>query len=295
MALERVIRPAAAAARVPAGLAAAAQFAVTGEDQLRVNVVHRELSASSLRVQVSARYLLAGSSTIRALTDAFEPRHDGVETTHLISIGDATLLNVAVRAIDGIAVPGQCFARLEVVRGSATGDVLGVLLAGYIGSWGGLGWPGTPLSDPSQGSGWVHVEQSSVPAAGANPSILIPEQTRWRILAVRAILTTSAAITNRQAYCRIFRAAQVLSQSPSSAPQGASNTIGHFWGSGASGVADPAGQIGVGSLPTPLDIAANASGDKAIDLLTVNLQPADQWDILWALVEEWRNPSLAQT
>jgi hypothetical protein len=290
---ERVVRAAPRATAEAPFLTASAQLPLTGEDALRVNIVNRQLNA---QIVLSGRYALAGSDTIHALADRFTPTSDGQESQHTVPVGAALLLNLHVRSSKVIMQPGECWARVEVVRGTGADSVLGVLLAGYIGSWGGLSWPGTPLRTPHDGTGYVHVEQDLGPAAGANPIVTMPLGARWRVIAAGAVLTTSAAAGTRRPYLR-FRlnvglgTVATVWQGPSSLPQPASTAVFHTWGAGMPGTADPNALIGLGSIPTGLQLMTLDDPDSAIDVNTVGIQAGDQWGVFSVLLEEWRHPS----
>lgn len=287
MVQERIVRASAPASIAPASLAATGQFVTTGEDSLRLNVVNAQ---PGVRVALSGRYVLAGESGVRALQDSFAPTATGLESTKILALPECTLLNLVVRATNATVPTGRCFVRVEVIRGSGATIVLGVLIAGYVGSWGGLAWPGTPLTDPSAGAGYVHLEQGGFPAAGFNPVCSLPEQTRWRVLSAQASLTTTAVLGTRSLWLRLVQDSTLVWQSPSSLQQGPGVTRLHAWGAGQSWLADPSGLMGNGGLPVGATLATEGALSAHLDIVAAGLDVGDTWTNLSALVEEWRNP-----
>lgn len=284
---ERIVRAATVSSPASGPLTANAQFATTGEDSLRLNVVNANPGAT---VELSARYVLSSDATVHALGQTFRPTSDGLQSTLLIPLPACTLLNLAVVATGAVVSPGQCFVRVEVVRGTTGAvSVVGVLMAGYVGSWGGLGWPGMPLINPWDGAGYVHVEAVSG-TVGSSPRITLPIASRWRILAAFAVLVTSGVAGVRRIYFRLVHTNTLVWQSPSSLTQPAGQAVGHSWGAGQSWLADPGGLQGSGGIPADAVITTQGTPNGFVELLVVGMDAADTWQGLSVLVEEWRNP-----
>lgn len=289
---ERILKSAAAPASAGAGRVnpydSSPQFVMTGEDALRINVVNRHVG---VRVGITGRFIDPNDGAVKPFSDAMIPTADGLESTKIIFVGAAVFLHLVVRALDERIEPGETFARLEVVRGiGGAPNVLGVLLAGYIGSWGGMGWPGTPLQTPWEGRGFVHSEFDPFLVPGANPRIVMPDNCLWRILAIGGSLVTSAAGATRHAYLQLVQQGLVLWQAPSTLPQAPSTGFFHAWGAGYSGVADASNQTGLGAIPQDLFLENHGALAGEVRMSTVGLDPGDAWTNVSMLVEEWRNP-----
>jgi hypothetical protein len=264
------------------------QFFMGGEDHLRVACVN---SVFGNRLVITGRFLQEGRATPQDFSYDFVPTSDRIDSTQLLPMGTGALLNVVVRTAGSIIERGQCFVRVDVVRGlTGATIVLGTLLAGYIGSWGGRAWPGTVLESPTEGPGYVVLQLSTAPAAGGNPSIGLPEQTRWRIIGATAVLTTSAAVATRNAILVAMQSSTNVFFSESSFAQGAGQTRQHTWGAGVTNPLLGAGVTGMGALPVPLMLSTRAALDAQIAISTNNIDAGDQWTTLKLLVEEWLNP-----
>lgn len=273
-------------------LTANAQFVTTGEDALRINVVH---NCPGVTVSLSGRYVVAGGTSVGVFRDSFVPPSTVIQNTHVVPLPEGTLLNLYIRAVDQRCSPGQCFARVDIIRGTGSGDVVGTLISGYIGSWGGLGWPGSILGNPWDGPGWVHAEFDFTLPAGTNPRVLLPHEAKWRILGVAGVLTCSGVVATRTPYLRIFQSGTLIWVAPSSIAQGAGSAVFHAWGAGLPIITDPLGGAGMGALPAGLEIVTTGGDDGIVDISTNGLQAGDQWSSWFAQVEEWRNPVSTDT
>lgn len=269
-------------------LAASAQLPLTGEDALRLNVTNGFGTAT---VVLSGRYALPHTQAVDAFEDRLVVPATRLEITKTTHVGAVSLLNLHLRT-SGVAVsPGQIYARLEVVRGEDSQLVLGVLLAGYIGSWGGLSWPGTPLRGPQDGAGTVRQVPDNAFAGGTERSVSLPTRTRWRILGASGILACSGVAGTRRPYLRITQEAKTVWQAPSTQTQAAGSTLLHAWGAGMSGVADASGLMGVGAIPADLHLSTGDTANSLIDTITVGMDAGDVWSPFTVLVEEWLNPT----
>src|SRR4051812_37666922 len=136
------------------GVAVPFQFVFSGEDNLRVAIVN---VVPDLTVVVESRFLPKEKAIIQANQQRIQARSDGIESTTVITMPAGVLLNLVVRAAGALTSRGQCYVRVDIVRGTTTAVVLGTLLAGYIGSYGGRAWPGSPLESPVEGPGYTRV------------------------------------------------------------------------------------------------------------------------------------------
>jgi hypothetical protein len=280
------------AAPIPAGrggvIASPFQFLRTGEDNLRVSVYN---VVAGLRVGISGRMLRPDSSTVQAFRNVLTPTADGELSTEDYALGPGAVLNLVVAPIGTIVEAGRCYVRVDIIRGLEGGTtVLGTLVAGYIGSWGGRGWPGHALEQPGDGPGAVRVYTSAVPALGADPLLLMPVLARWRVLAARAVLTTDATAGDRRPYLTVVQDVAFVHQSQTGRVQPASATVAHVWGAGLANTADAVSSLAMGSLPTALWLTTRAANNADLRMSTGGLRVGDQWSALTVLVEEWRNP-----
>lgn len=269
------------------------QFVFTGEDHLRLVVAN---AVPDVVVSVQGRFLDDGGSSPSAFTFQFKPPSTGAVSTSMIAMGRGVLLNVAIRALDQRTEPGECYARLDVVRGFSGGlTLLGVLVCGYIESSFWRAWPGSVLDPPSFGRGRVRLVTVANPAPGAAVVIPITDtQTRWRVIAVFCAFTASAVAGNRVVFCSLIQSSTEVYRSASSLVATANFSNAHAWGAGAPSPSVAAITSGLGGLPVDCTLSSRGASDASIQIMVGGMDPADQISLVRALVEEWRNPVTAE-
>lgn len=170
------------------------QFLLTGEDNLRVTWI----TSKNVTFNVRGRMLVKESQSVQAFDYAIQQDADYSSHTRILPLAEGVLLNLVVSAELAFLTPGQLYVRVDVVRGLDGATLtLGTLLAGYVGTWSGRAWPGTPLETPLDGPGALMSYVSPDPAAGAVPLLRQQVRTRWRLISARTALTTSAVAGNR--------------------------------------------------------------------------------------------------
>lgn len=264
------------------------QFLLTGEDNLRIVSWGR---AAGLELTIRGRFLPTGETQIASFLNTHTPASNGALRVQYYPLGDGVLLNLVVRPSTAAVLHGSCFVRVDLVRGiDGAVTQLGTLLRGYVDVSGGLAWPNSPLTAPSEGAGVITVAQGAVPAAGADPVLTMPAETRWRIIGVRGVLTTAAGGANRvptlflqQTTLDGFAAESSLNQAPGAVG-------GHSWGPGATPATTAPVLNGGGPLPVPAMLETGGVANSSIRTVTVNLAAGDQWTALTAIVEQWLNP-----
>lgn len=276
-----------AAAAAPI-LAAGAPLPLTGEDALRLNVINGGVTTD---VVTSGRYIIPGDPTIHAFENRVTVPATRLEVTQTTQVGAVSLLNVHIRTSKAAVAPGQLFVRLEIVRGQGTEMVLAILAAGYIGSWGGASWPGTPLRGPYDGAGNIRAVPDNSFTAGTERSVFLPVRTRWRVIAVAGVLSTSGVAGTRRPSLRFRDNGTVAWIGPSSLGLGPATATVFSWGGGMNWMADPGGGLGLGAFPTDMVLTTGDAQDSAIDTLTGGMDAGDLWSPFTVLVEEWLNPT----
>lgn len=261
------------------------QFLLTGEDAIRVTVLSRQVNTRAI---VRGRMLRPGDSKVQAFS--FEVRNDNAysHTSQHFHLGECVLLNVI--AISNEEYRGECYVRVDVVRGTGARVPLGTLIAGYVGGWVSRAWPGDALESPIDGPGRMMTATGATPANGANPVLLCPMFTRWRLVAVRAVLTTGAAVATRAPLLGIKHDGGYVHFSPPNRTQAASEVITYSWGAGITSPATAGSTLAHGGLPNDCFVFAEFT-DRTVLEMSTNLQAADQWSAITAYVEEWRDPA----
>ena len=170
------------------------QFYTTGEEHLRLETW---CSTSNVTLALHYRFLPARGGII---ANAENHATDATRTRRRtdVKLGNGAILNVGVAVDSGSVSIGQCFVRLQLIRGFGGATVvMGTLLQGYVASGADLAWPGSPIERPTEGAGIVRIVAGSAPAFGTEISESVPTGATWELLAVYARLTTEAVVWPR--------------------------------------------------------------------------------------------------
>jgi len=199
------------------------------------------------------------------------------------SLSEGYLLGVVVAILGAIPRKGQCYVQVFLSRAPIGGGIdLVPLISNYIS---GEFSPGWPLGSPQQsvdGAGVIRSVQQANPAAGADFTITVPTGARWRVQALRANLTTSAAVANRTVQTVVDDGVNTNFIGPFLTAQTAGQSLGYTAYPGGGNPYTILTEQG-SPLPSPTVMFAGAR----IRSLTANLQAADQWSLIFIDVEEW--------
>lgn len=204
-------------------------FEFTGDDGLRLTVNN---SQSGVRVAVNYR-VHRRENTSHASSFGFTPTADRAANTFEFAIGEGYLLNVSVFASSGTPKRGQCFIRLQVIRGNgASAIVLGTIAQGYVTAGRDLAWPGSPLENSTAGDGYLRSIIGTDPAAGMMMSETVPTGARWDVLALAIRLATDATAVTRRVEILYTDGINRYMRVANPATMGASDSQLFFWGQG---------------------------------------------------------------
>jgi len=192
--------------------------------------------------------------------------------------------------LSAVAIPGpgnfqrgQVWVRLVMNRGTILGTNLGqLLISNYLSPVGIAGWPGGALILPVDGIGAARVIVGTTPALGAEINEVVPTSARWRLIALRTILTTSAAVATRTPRFFFDDGTNVYMESQNNAGVTQNQAVPHSLWPGNS-YASGGGIISEFPAPT----ANYLRTGFRIRTSTSNLQPGDQWSAPIYEVEEW--------
>jgi hypothetical protein len=191
---ERVIlAPAIRGART---IVAPFQVQILQGDTLSIAVCGASLGIVSPRIQISYR-MLAPNGEVTSSREVIAVTLDYVVRRHTLPLSEGFLLSMSVHPLFTV-LQGALWVQASVTRTSGLEDLyLMPLLQGYPTISQVVCWPGSPLMQQSDGQ-WY--PRSIVPAvnAGLDWSTTVPVGAQWRVTAAHAILTTSAAVANRQ-------------------------------------------------------------------------------------------------
>ncbi len=272
---------------VPSGLP------FTGEDQLQITCAN---TVAGAQLVLSGRFQRPTDTSSIPFVQTFTPTSNGAANRFVLPLGEGTLLNLVARTPSDGVTRGRFYLRVDVLRGAqGIGEILGTLISGYVTTPAGRAWPGTPLQDPLEGPGAIIRYTAADPGFGVNPSLVMPTERRWRLMAVRGEFATSATVATRVPLLSINTGGQRVADVPQIGNQGAGAFLGYQWAPGLS-IPNSSG-IGAqwGPLPSDLYLNSSAGLPPEITMFTANLQAGDHWSLFAALVEEWLSPAITWT
>lgn len=277
---------------------------VTRDDQLLLRCYN---SIAGVQLRVMYRILLAEGPRVGQPDNvgSVPPAQQGSEGR--ILVGDQIFNLTSNRAENRFVIPmaegfllaltvapagvtstfrGSIYCAATLARGlSNTAFTSQILISDYILSAQGLGWPGGPQNQPTMGTGYLHSQQVTTPAAGADWTITVPTQARWRIRSVTGILTTNATVVNRIPQLQITDGANVTFNGQPTVTVPASQAVAVC---GSPSVSTNVVNVTGVMIPLPADTFMAAG--HILKSLTTNLQGADTWTAIWIQLEEWLEP-----
>lgn len=137
----------------------------------------------------------------------------------------------------------------------------------------------------SKGQPFVGVQRRvspPAPAAGVDWSFILPGGSWWRLLAGRAVLTTSAVVAARAVRLRLSDGAAVFHEVVSSATVPASSVAAFNMSPGFLGTQSPNAPITLNLSPPDIKFPAG----YGLTIATFNLDVGDQWSNIELLFEE---------
>ena len=265
------------------GLSGDAGVYVSGEEWLRVRSLG---DAGGRGFLVSGRYLLVNDGRVHPFASRHVPLAGATPTTTDIPLGECWLQSITVNAEDGLPITTPIFVRVDLVRGrGAAGVIVATLLQGEISALGGLGWPNVPGGGAGSGASEIRMVTIAGPGAGAEFVQVVPLGVRWRVRSLFFILTTGAAVANREAGLQWDDGALVYGQTYSGVTQLASLSREY--------TASPSGIRGAASVAPAIAIALpdlTLPAGHRLRSVTSALNPADQYAPIRMQVEESAEP-----
>ena len=260
------------------GLPAGAVY-ISDDEHLRLSVLN---AAAGVRLAIEARFM-AMDGSVQTIRAELAPTSDRVLSQTIAGLRDGWLIHGHVRPLSGGVRVGQCYARVEVVRGR-TGDVqpVATLAQGYVtdSSW--LAWPAADSRDSTEGRGCIRSITGTDPAAGAEISETVPTNARWNLIALFALIVTDATVANRIPGLILDDGTNVFYQVGTNVSTAASTTGRYAWASGNGAFGETASNK-IGTLPVPMTLL----GGYRIRTSTGSIQAGDNWGAPQLLVEEW--------
>jgi hypothetical protein len=268
-------------------VAGASPLYVTGEDTLRLTAFN---SAAGVTVTLTGRFVPVpqrdDEPPLRpgAFRVDLVPTTNRVATVRLLPLSEGWLLDYAITISAGTPAHGQCFVKLQIVRGTAGAtQLLSTIAQGYVTTSYDVGGIGIGLSGFTDGAGALRSITGSTPAAGAEISETVPTGVRWELLSFSAQLVTSATVTGRIWQALLDDGATIYGEfsGTDAIPAGTTSRM-----TLAQGLTQPRAPGGFNSvIPAPNNLRL-AAGHR-IRTSTINIQVGDQWSLVQYLVREW--------
>ena len=236
-------------------------------------------------IDVHAR-ILKPDGTLIHNTWTYTPTSNGVLSWYVQGLAEGFLLTLTVNC--GYTRAGGCYVRAALLSGGAGAiDLIAqTLVAGYVVRGSMLCWPYPRYVGPCEGPGRLRVIVGTDPAAGFQILEAVPANARWRLLAVRAELLTSAVAGNRHITLGMEEAPNVWWQSTALVAQPPSWTHTYTWAVGVDArIGVPAGWV-QDRLPDKLTLAAGWRFYTGV----IGWDVGDDWGAPVYYVEEWVEP-----
>jgi hypothetical protein len=265
--------------RLALTLSSPAPFFVTGEDSIQLSALN---SATGVTLTIVGRFKQLNGE-VTSFQHFLTPTTDRVLSSIAKDLGDGWIMNFAVFASVGTPLIGQCWARVQIIRGLGGAQmVIGALVSGYVTALQPIAFPAGKLRGALDGPGVIRSITGTNPAAGAEISETVPTGAIWRLLALRASLTTSIDVGNRRTQMILDDGTNEFLRSTQESLAVATVTTGFNWYN--AGYEDNTSVTnGVAGFSDRIRL----NPGYRIRTNTIGLFPLDDWSAPQLLVEEW--------
>lgn len=249
------------------------------EDQFQLSV---QSNIAGAQINFSFRWLMPDGQIVPQIVPVIAPVA-GVIQFQTIAIPEGFLLTAAANAPNPLAAGQWVWADVALLRGGISGaNDFDEIMAGYCAHLFNAAWPEWVPQRPSDGAGQIISITTANPAAGADFTLTVPTSRRWNLLSLRAVLSTSAAVANRNATLLVDDGANTFFSSPSGANIVASTNERIVASPDLPFIND-----GFATQTFPLANPTILRGGFRISSSTSGLQAADQWNSIQILALEW--------
>lgn len=255
-------------------------------DQLQVTLYQgSSLSGGFTNLILDLRYLLPDGQ-LQIQEESMPVSGQGNPTLFSFKMAESFLLSVTARIPLNTPTRGQVFILLSLIRViSPTQNLTLTLARGYVSQASPVCWPAIPGDNPASRPGSLLLQGLGNPAAGADWSITVPINVRWRLMAAHATLTTAVAVANRGVGLVFGLTPAFIFNAMAQAVQAASLVWAYSWGSGVTSYTTAAGPVTPNMITAyPADLWL--SPGQKIASATQNIQAADQWSNIVLMFEE---------
>lgn len=267
----------AAAGRV---LASPFQFFTTGEESLRITTA---CSVTGVRVALHYRFLDPDQGIV-ANREQHTPNTDRTTRSDEYTLGSGALLNLTVYADVGTPKLGQCFVRVQLIRGrGAAAVVMGTIAQGYVTANQDLAWPGSSIDRSVDGPGVIRSILGTDPIGGVELAEVVPTGALWELLGLSTLMFVDIGGSDRIPRLVVTIGGEVYFRAPINPPIPPGGAALLSWYSGGNFQATHDSGACIGTLPDRLFLPAGAN----IVTVTANLAALDNYSAPRLLVREW--------
>jgi hypothetical protein len=203
-------------------------------------------------------------------------------TIHAEPLTEGFLLSMSCKAAVA-TTRGQTFVRAFLTKPSlGAGQPSYMLMADYVTTAMAPAFPNGRNITPVEGPGNPRSISVTPPAAGADWLLRVPVNARWKVRALTATLSASAAVANRFPSFALSSAGNTVSDSGTLVALTANQSVIY----NGMAIPSPATRptfFDILSIPPDLSLLAN----DLIQSNTVAIQAFDQWTGISVAVEEW--------
>ena len=203
-----------------------------------------------------------------------------------IPLVESFLLSVTVTP-GPVMPPGSCWVRVLLLNGggSAISYPQGIV-GGYIAKGGALTWPYPRFQNPVEGPGRLRIITGTDPPPGWEINEVVPVGARWRLLAMRATVVTSAVVSDRYTSLYFDDGLTTWYNSAPLAVRTAGVNGDYDWGIGVAPRNGPPTGFFQDALPDGITLAAG----WRFHTNTIGRDVGDDWGAPVYYVEEWVEP-----
>lgn len=252
---------------------------VESDDEIVFNFASTQLENE--QITVNYRLLRFDGEVIHGQFVAIFPA-DRLVHTHTEPLTEGFLLSMSCKALQA-TTRGQTFVRAFITNPGLGGNQPSyMLMADYVTQQMAPGYPNGRVTMPSEGPGNITQVTGSTPAAGANWSLQVPANSRWRVITTSAVLFTDAVVGNRvvEEQFVVNLMAGYLAVSASNQPASTSYAY-----TGAELTPTATARVDRINLPVPPDLILLAA--NFVNSVVFGMDPGDQWSAPQMIVEEW--------
>jgi hypothetical protein len=255
-------------------------FGISDGDSLRITTV---CSQPGVVLEIhTRRFYKQTGVTIDRLVHA--PNSDRTVKTDDYPLAAGFVTNVTVFAASGSPLIGQCYVKLQLLRGIGAGAfVMGTLLGNVVTQTHAAGWPGSPIVSPLEVEPYVRFIVGTKPGAGAEITEMCPTNARWELMQLTSVITASGAVANRsldlQAPGGQFQPRLFLSNVVATAGQ----AWRVQWAPNIPNIVNAGFTRATGAFAERCLL----TGGKAFSTLTTGLDVGDQYEAPEYIVREW--------